>query len=98
MLLLALILDILDSLEPLFELLRYCHVSRRDDPLVSQGGIKANPPTHHQHEGLDLARKCHVGGGGICGRSYVDIIAFYHNIPLPVERSCERKPIPDRGG
>ena len=88
----------LDALEPLFELLRSCHVARRDEPFVTQGGIKSNPPTYQQREGLSLARKRHVGGGGIGGRSYVGLVTFHHNIPLAAERSCERKPTPDRGG
>jgi hypothetical protein len=87
----------LHFLEPLCERLHHCHVPRRDEPFVTESGIKANPSTHHQHEGLYLARKYHVGGGGIGGRSYVGLVAFYHNIPLPVERSCEGKSIPNRG-
>jgi len=87
----------LDSLEPFFERLHRYHVPRRDELFVTQGGIKSNTPTHHQHEGLYLARKCRVGWG-IGGRSHVGCVAFHHNIPLSVERSCECKPIPERGG
>src|SRR5262245_4727926 len=88
----------LDALEPLWKRLHPCHLPCRDDPFVSYGGIKSNPPTHHQHEGLALARKCRVGGGGSGGRSHVGFVTFYYNIPLPAERSCQRKPIPERGG
>jgi len=88
----------LDPLEPLFELLHHCHVSRWDEPFVSQNSIKANTPTHHQHEGLSLTSKRHVGGGGIGGRSYVGFVPFHDNIPRPAARSGEGKPIPERGG
>ena len=90
-------LDGLDPLEPLFERLRDCHVPRRDNPFVTQGGIKAHPPTHHQREGLRLARKRRVGGGDISGRCHVGCVAFHNDIPRTVERACERKPIPERG-
>ena len=36
----------LDPLEPPFERLRYCHVPRRDDPVVTQGGIQG-PSVHY---------------------------------------------------
>ena len=86
----------LDPLKPLFELLRYCHVPRRDKPFVTQGSIKANSSTHHQREGLPITPECRVGGGGI-GGSHVGCVAFYHHIPRTGERAGERKPIPERG-
>src|SRR5437763_3665226 len=87
----------LDPLEPRFEHLHLCHVPRRDDPFVTQGGIKANPPTHHQREGLSITPERRVGGGSIDGRSHVGLVAFHHHIPRTGERTCERKPIPERG-
>ena len=87
----------LGPLEPLFKRLRDCHVPRWDEPFVTQGSIKAHPSTHHQHEGLYLARKRRVGGGDIGSGSYVGLVTFHHNIPWPAGCVCERKPIPERG-
>ena len=86
----------LDPLEPLFELLHHCHDPRWNEPFVTQGGIKTHASTHHQHEGLSLTSKRHIGGDGIGGRAYVGFVTFHDNIPRPAKRSWERKPIPER--
>src|SRR3989442_9411986 len=79
------------QLEPLFERLHQGHVPLRDDLSCSHGGLKPPSPTEQQGEGLDLATKRDVGGGGRGGRFEVGGVACHHHIPLTRERACERK-------
>ncbi len=87
-----------DSLEPLFERLCHCRFSRREESLISEGGIKVHPSTDEQREGLACARKRRGGGGSLGRGSYLGLGTFHYNIPRPAGCVLENKPIPKRGG